>query len=1510
MFVFTLGHALLAEPIEEIFICPDEGVTVLENLIYKAPASNTVCNRGTIISANTSLDPNYPSNEPFSTITAERVGDRYSKVTLNWKAGWTGTVSVTVFGNSSNYKGVFSGCGSSGAIPVITYKISRKNPSPKGTLVGKSQYTLGSDGVATDITYKGDAKKIRYKVNGVFIKTVTLPAFTGTWEGVKLDYKALAAGNYTFTVEELNKCDNWFSNLSKTVYVTPSCAGDDPNNIKFEISVPDDLKVLNGYKLNSGETYSISITGITNFDDNYTLSHNGGDAIQFNGRNFTINSEVGSYRIEATPIAGRSTCTVLNPIKIFVNGEDRIFPEPEDDFYGCPIVLPNASILTEMGYKTDEYQNFILEHFSLTLKSSRAIIIKPGIILENGAQLIVKSSNVKKNYFDRDKDVNYVEQIAYDEYRNVIGQSRAYFDERGRPVQGQYKNLSKNVVMASATLYDAYGRPVINTLSAPIKSDGTAASVDECGETIAGEGVNFAFQSNFVQDQQGHKYNYTHFDLNKEASPAPVGTQEGTLGWYYSNQNGSSSDKRINENDVANTQYPYTRMLYHHDGSGEVKGTALPGDYHHAGSGHVATMQTSAVGKDTYIERYFIDRNSIIGFPAPTSLIGLFFKREMTDVNGYRTVVYFDQSEQTLVTLYFGDQATPLTTSHQYYDYAGRLVASKDPKGLITRYSYDIKGRLMAMEEPDAGRTEYIYRRDGSIRFSQNAEQRLSSPARFSYTNYDRAGRATESGEYAGNDILFGSQAMKNLLENKVTYKSIEQRYSDDDGLKQANKQDQVFTYYDGLNPAAGAEQQYVKGSVSYSEKPGISKTWYSYDERGRVVWMEQYITGLGNKRVDYRYGHQGNVSLVAYQSGESDAFYHHYQYNADGQLEKVFTSNQAPYYNEQGDITNTDDYPLQASYIYYLHGPLKQVTLAKDLQQIDYYYTVQGWLKAINNPAAPATDGVAPDVFTMQLDYFAGDYANSKAGIVNTAVAAQDFSGNIQMQSWQTKLPQVAGGGIVKNAYQYSYDNRYQLQSASFGTVSNNTFQASANQAYNVSGLSYDKNGNITGLQRRGATGNMLHNFQDKYQYKAGKNQLESITGYKSYVYNSIGQMTEEIGAKGSQNLSYDVTGKVTEVKDENDLLIAKFVYDDRGFRVNKQSYDAGSLTKTTYYVRDASGNLMSTYEKEGNAALAQTEVPVYGASRLGLYDRSGNKTDYELKDHLGNVRAIIGKPVTNGIGVDVKYYADYYPFGSIARSAGMPSRFGFQGEFAEDETEETGYVSFELRQYDPIIGRWLSPDPMRQYASPYLAMGNNPVNVIDPTGGFGGTPCTGDCDYDPSKDPSQVLNPVVVNAKPMNWAERMAYDMWNWQPPGGVVFYNEFADPAAIGKQIGTDRNNVKYVDVWYTPMLPEYGSMNNRTQFGNVVNNKHWYDRGKDIATALDRSDAQFNFYNPSKPALQPSAPTGTESMEVHQTPILEEVKQTYIYIPENGDTVESVNGPVIWKRPGTKADSIPQ
>ncbi len=90
-----------------------------------------------------------------------------------------------------------------------------------------------------------------------------------------------------------------------------------------------------------------------------------------------------------------------------------------------------------------------------------------------------------------------------------------------------------------------------------------------------------------------------------------------------------------------------------------------------------------------------------------------------------------------------------------------------------------------------------------------------------------------------------------------------------------------------------------------------------------------------------------------------------------------------------------------------------------------------------------------------------------------------------------------------------------------------------------------------------------------------------------------------------------------------------------------------------------------------------------------------------------------------------------DYYPGGMTMPGrktvGGELYRYGYQGEFAETDPE-TGKPMFQLRLYDPRINRWLSPDPAGQYASPYLAMGNNWINKVDPDGGCD-SPGEGDC-------------------------------------------------------------------------------------------------------------------------------------------------------------------------------------
>lgn len=306
--------------------------------------------------------------------------------------------------------------------------------------------------------------------------------------------------------------------------------------------------------------------------------------------------------------------------------------------------------------------------------------------------------------------------------------------------------------------------------------------------------------------------------------------------------------------------------------------------------------------------------------------------------------------------------------------------------------------------------------------------------------------------------------------------------------------------------------------------------------------------------------------------------------------------------------------------------------------------------------------------------------------------------------------------------AYKIGYNAQNFLAEALFGkyNVATNTFTSESN--YSVSGITYDANGNLLTLRRNGYGSktnmdmltynytnqhfNRLDHVVDAYG-SAGLGDIASQTS-GNYHYNISGQLVMD--EQNSQTFTYDVTGKVTRVTIPTGN--ADYKYDDGGFR-STTATPAG----TTHYIRDVSGNILAVYDANGNVL----EYPVYGGSRLGVAFVQGNTTayNYEISDHLGNVRAIVSQA-----DPDVEGYADYYPFGwqmpgRIAKGSNT-YRFGYQGQFAEDDTETTGYNQFEARLYDSRLGRWLTTDPAGQYYSPYLAMGNSPFMGVDPDGRF----------------------------------------------------------------------------------------------------------------------------------------------------------------------------------------------
>lgn len=1185
---------------------------------------------------------------------------------------------------------------------------------------------------------------------------------------------------------------------------------------------------------------------------------------------------------------------------------------------------------------------------SVQITSGQSVTLLPNTHLQAGSNVTIKIGNtpfypIPPSNPSNDSQINWVQNTSYDEDGNIIGESKSFFDNSGKPLQSQIKSMSNGNVLASQSVYDTQDRPAISTLPAPVNNSA------------------FAYKPEFVTNTSGTAYNHTNFDLTKTNNPDALGNnQEGTLGWYYSNNNTLDAS-------VTATAYPYSRTDFYQDGTGVAKRMAGPSEQLKMGMGHEVSgnsfpvinelehyksirsnfFTTNTIGQNEllpnkYLQSYQEDSDglqsvsitdlsgnvlmSALGSTAAsglnvanTVLLGANKDEYFVDLinnyvdTGQGNAIIFSIQSPNIVTVYksggqvyqgkgdlFDQQTyggitltasykvisnfpfaiiesdhsydakyyepekptfhyfklvTPssvtVTGSHKlynmlnetevsstgtlpkgyyklvsilnggevtlsysnsysnisynFYNQLGQVVATIAPEGVkkiidnglaaystlvdvpfVNTYEYDLQGRLIATNETDAGRTEYVYRKDGNIRFSQNAEQRKST--HFSYTNYDRWGRPIESGEYVPGNISFATAKSTIALQDNIEA---------DGGLSTGSRLFWVKTHYDEANNSHGliAYQQdefNLRGGVSWTENAN-SKTWYNYDEDGRVKWVIKHIEGLGKKTIDYTYNAQGNVSKVDYQKDTpTERFIHEYEYDADDRLKVAYTA------------TIPGQRKEQARYYYYLHGPLKRVELAENLQGLDYTYTAQGWLKAINHPLNtndPGKDGTnnsfAPDAFGMTLEYFTGDYSRSGTGISSLASNTNKnyYNGNIVAQSWRSQKPAIVqstyGAGVNNPAmFTYEYDDKYQFESNKYGTPNfgNNTFT----EAVNVNreyGLTYDANGNIKTLNRTNTAGSVVNNFG--YNYQTNTNKLASVPSYANYEYDDLGQLTRQ--QKGTYNvyLTYDVSGKVIAIYADaaHSQLQVSYAYDEAGMRIRKTDHVQNIIT---YYVPDASGNVLAIYDNNGTA-LTQKELPVYAVSRIGTYNKIYNNYQYELNDHLGNVRVVINQSKVNGLA-DVVYYSDYYPYGSPLSLANNDYRYGYQGQYAEAD-KETAWNAFELRNYDAAIGRWLSVDPYGQYASPYLGMGNNPVMGVDPDGGY-------------SKFGAWIRNVFSSNPIYQSGFDNKGKEVWGFNDKNGVA---QFGENRGMGESPISRLDNFfanpqfSYQHTYYNPSRP---------------------------------------------------------------------------------------------------------
>ncbi|MFT6637658.1 MAG: RHS repeat-associated protein [Flavobacterium sp.] len=658
------------------------------------------------------------------------------------------------------------------------------------------------------------------------------------------------------------------------------------------------------------------------------------------------------------------------------------------------------------------------------------------------------------------------------------------------------------------------------------------------------------------------------------------------------------------------------------------------------------------------------------------------------------------------------------------------LVAANPIHTMNTDYEYSTLGQLIKTTSPDEGISTFAYRNDGALRFSQNAIQAANNQV--SYINYDTNGRVIESG------ILSGLNWATALLSVDDTAFPVGTTKSEENFI--------VYDYdgnYQGITPPVNDFNSFGLNPVSYNRNnlagnvvtayTNETSSWYSYDIYGRIEWMVQNIVGFGLKTIHYNYDAHGNVKKVIYQQDSStDKFEHLYSYNFNNQLIKVETA------------FNNGSFTTNAEYEYYIDGSLKRTNIANGLQGLDYVYTLDGKLKSINHPSLSAAmdpGGDTNDVFGLILDYHDEDYKRTSHPEIATSPSVSGantnyYNGNIKAIRYANKMLDENSGTVTPKAFVYDYNDNNWLRNAKYGSLPSNGLGAitlSPTNSYAEGNLNYDANGNISTLTRRDATGTATDNLS--YTYYAGKNQLNSVAdsgpvtpsdasdlesqSLNNYGYNAIGQMVSN--AEEDLTYEYNAQGLVTVVRKAG-IPLVRFFYNERGERYKKTSYYTGGVEPSEYYVNDVSGTNMAIYRQQNAGAISIKEIPVYGGERLGVYTVGPTSLSsfyqYEIADHLGNVRAVLKQPASGTIP-SMTSYADYYPFGELLPGRNVLSdyRYAFQGQ---EKDSETGMEAFKLRLWDGRIGRWLSPDPYGQYYSPYLGMGNNPISLIDADGGW----------------------------------------------------------------------------------------------------------------------------------------------------------------------------------------------
>lgn len=257
-----------------------------------------------------------------------------------------------------------------------------------------------------------------------------------------------------------------------------------------------------------------------------------------------------------------------------------------------------------------------------------------------------------------------------------------------------------------------------------------------------------------------------------------------------------------------------------------------------------------------------------------------------------------------------------------------------------------------------------------------------------------------------------------------------------------------------------------------------------------------------------------------------------------------------------------------------------------------------------------------------------------------------------------------------------------------------------------------YDKLGNRTKQTEHATSAGTTDAVTDYTQPAPGADRPHavrqaSVTGgpdngrTSTFEYDKTGNTTKRTIGSTVQSLTWDAEGRLATLTEAGKQT--SYTYDADGNRLIAKNGD-GSSTLTL-----PNGDQLNL---AANGAKTATRYYTHNGETVAV--RNGKSIAYLINDHQGTAMTAIA------VGTLALTRRKQLPFGGLRSE--QSTVFGSRG-FVGGTNDPTGLTHLGAREYDPVLGRFLSVDPVIDFADPaqmnaYSYAHNSPLTKSDPTG------------------------------------------------------------------------------------------------------------------------------------------------------------------------------------------------